>query len=180
MRPLDLPPSRHRDKLRRSGAEERHLLLWVDTSLFAVCCNDAPPDVTPPLPPEITDLWVAAPCPEGTVVWHTSEGALDCLHVDDPSEPLCQLQDPGYRHAVALERGGAVFGDQRYPVLPLILKHVVGTGRTFEPLYATARDHGFAGEFLLLPSELGQGDPYRSAATCGQHQRQCRSQGNQN
>lgn len=63
-----------RDKLRRSGTQERHLLLWVDTTLFDAyvgLCLDSPPEEGPQLPPEITDLWVVARCPTGTVVWHT-------------------------------------------------------------------------------------------------------------
>ena len=66
-----------RRKLDGSGREERHLFVWVGTSLYAahvgIASEDEPADARPILPSEITHLWVAAEGTEGPVVW-TSTG----------------------------------------------------------------------------------------------------------
>lgn len=62
----------NRNKLKRAGTTRRHLFLWIEKSEFTPwlsLCESNAPQSHPDLPPEVTDLWIAADCPEGLRVW---------------------------------------------------------------------------------------------------------------
>lgn len=65
----------NRKKLDASGTPRRHLFLWVERPEFTpwlTLCESRPPLTHPELPPEITDLWIAADCRDGLRVWWTN------------------------------------------------------------------------------------------------------------
>jgi hypothetical protein len=70
-----------RAKLDRSGAEERHLFVWIDWRVYPAwegLCGAEAPAAAPALPREITDLWAAAHCRragQDVVVWWTAASA---------------------------------------------------------------------------------------------------------
>jgi hypothetical protein len=64
--------SGERTKLAASGAEERHLFVWLDSIRFeewSGLCDAQPPAKSPAVPEEVTAIWLAAMCPAEPVVW---------------------------------------------------------------------------------------------------------------
>ncbi len=67
-----------RRKLKASNLPERHLFVWVHTSVWDVWAavrDEHPPDRAPVLPEEITSLWLAAMgAPDYAAVWRADRG----------------------------------------------------------------------------------------------------------
>jgi hypothetical protein len=65
-----------REKLRRAGGSERHLFVWIGNNLIdaelGLTLEDKPYPGAPSLGKEITTIWVAAPSPEGTILWRSA------------------------------------------------------------------------------------------------------------
>lgn len=80
-----------RDKLQRAGGTERHLFVWIGNNLMdaelGITLQERPYPGAPSLGTEITTMWVAAPAPEGTIVWLSSGGPWERHVVHDPSRP---------------------------------------------------------------------------------------------
>ena len=67
-----------RRKLKASNLAERHLFVWVHTSLWEVWAavrDESPPERAPVFPEEITSLWLAAMgAPDYAAVWRADRG----------------------------------------------------------------------------------------------------------
>lgn len=78
-----------REKLRRAEGTERHLFVWIGNNLIdaelGLTLEDQPYPGAPSLGSEITAIWVAAPAPEGTILWRSSGGPWERHVVPDPS-----------------------------------------------------------------------------------------------